>query len=99
MKKIILTLIVLFIAFSSFSQTTNVEIPKQDTSLLYIADSLNSIGENIKEIGNLIREDYEELGFKGFIRVYKYLIITALVFIVLTLLWFKNRTGEEDEKK
>jgi len=99
MKRVILTLMVLFIAFISLSQTSStpygIEIPEQDTSLLYIADTLNSVGEDLQEIGNLIKEDYDELGFKGFIRTYKYFIIIGLVFIVLTLLWFRKGTDEE----
>ena len=70
------------------------EIPKQDTSLTFIADSLNSVSQDLQDIGNEIKEDYNELGFEGFVRVYKYFIITALIIIVLTILWFRNRDKE-----
>jgi len=96
MKKIILLILVMFIGISAYSQKKTVEIPKQDTSLLYIADSLNSVGENVKLIGEELYKDYDEFGFVGFVRVYKYFILTALLLIALTLLWFRNRYNNED---
>jgi len=96
MKKIILLILVMFVGLTSYNQTKTVEIPKQDTSLIYIADSLNSVGEDIKIIGETLQEHYKQLGFVGFVRVYKYFIITILIFIILTLLWFKNGNNNKN---
>lgn len=90
MKRIILVILVLFLCMISYSQNTKAQIPEQDTSLLYIADSLNSVGEDIKMIGQALQKDYDELGFVGFVRVYRGFILTIIVFVVLLLLWFKN---------
>jgi len=100
MKRIILVVLVLFLCVISYSQNTNVQIPEQDTSLLYIADSLNSVGEDIKVIGQALQKDYDDLGFVGFVRVYRGFILTIIVFVVLSLLWFKsgNNTDVDDKK-
>ncbi len=97
MKKIILTLFVLFLSIVSFSQTTKIET-EQDTILSHISDNLDSISDNIVIFSDIVKKDYKELGFEGFVRVYKYFIIIILIFVALTLLWFRNRTGEDDKK-
>lgn len=96
MKRVILVILLLFLCVISYGQSTNVQIPEQDTSLLYIADSVSSVGEDIKDIGNALQEDYNELGLVGFVRVYKYFILIILIFVALTLLWFRNRNNDEN---
>jgi len=96
MKRIILLVLAMFIGITAYSQNKTIEIPKQDTSLVYIADSLNSIGKDLKIIGEALHKDYNKLGFVGFVRIYKYYILTILLLTALTLLWFRNRFNDEE---
>jgi len=97
--KILITLIIVFFGLNLFA-TPNVPIkdtsdvvviPERDTSYDYIADSLNVVGEDLKSIGFMVKNEYKKLGFVGFVRTYKYFIITILIFVFLFLLWASNR--------
>lgn len=93
MKRIVITLLVLILGIVAYSQDTNIIIEK-DTSLNYIADSLNGFSDDVKGLGDIIKQDYEDLGLVGFVRVYKGFIITGLIFIFLTILWFRSSKKE-----
>lgn len=90
MKKLILILLVGFLALNVYGQDTTY-YPEKDTSLAFIEEEITDVADDIKGIGSILEKDYEKYGFVGFVRFYKYFIVTFLIFIFLTILWFRNR--------
>lgn len=97
MKRIVAILIITLISFSVFSQNQNEnKISDSVIENSYIMNGemkadIDTITSGINEIGDKLVSDYEELGTDGFIRQYKYGIITILLFVFLTILWARNR--------
>ncbi len=95
MKKILILLLVAFLTLNVYSQSEQIKIPEKDTTFLYIGDSLNSVGEDIIEIGSILKETYTEVGFVGFVRIYKYIIIIVLIFLFLWILSARGKNSNE----
>jgi hypothetical protein len=94
MKKIIIILLTMVVGVNLYSQD-NITIPERDTTYLFIGDSIDVVVDDVKEIGHLLKQDYDNLGFVGFMRTYKYIIITILI---LGFLWILSARGKNNEE-
>ena len=102
MKKIIFLLILGLFSTTMFAQNRINKLTDEEIDQLYendtliqnvkqIGDSLKVVGENVKEIGSLIKESIKEHGFINFVKLYRYYIITFLIWIFLIMLWARKR--------
>lgn len=95
-KTVIFIILCIFSTNLVFTQTNDSTTTEKDefvTTTKQIGDSVKVAFDNVVEIGTQIHKEYKKRGPKEFVRIYKYYILTILIFGFLTLLWFRNRTN------
>lgn len=81
------------LVFTQNNDSTPIEEDEFVTTAKQIGDSVKVAFDNVVDIGTQIHKEYKKRGPKEFVRIYKYYILTILIFVFLTLLWFRNRTN------